>query len=183
MATPRENRFAPQFPFNFALLDDDNRLVVVTDAGAPINVVVPEPLDVNIAGQDSDFDVNVTNSNLDVLREYTTATLTIAQNASVSDAFDMRAYAGGYLITPNSLQGIIHFQVSADNVTFYPLDDEFNAPITITTSNPATEAKAMNIPAKLFAGFYVKVATYTTAVRTSAQVQSAARTIGVILKS
>lgn len=60
------------------------------------------------------------------------ATLTIAINASVSDAVDMQDYAGGKLLIPVDFQGYIHFEVSHDGATYAPLVDEFGAAIVIT---------------------------------------------------
>lgn len=106
-------------------------------------------------------------------------TLTIANGASLSDALDMRDYAGGVMEIP-SLAGHIHFKVSSDGVTYNYLYDEY---MTLVTISPATVAGAVVLPAKLFAGFWMKIQTDTTATGTNAQTQSAAKTIKVMLKS
>lgn len=117
-------------------------------------------------------------------RHVTTLTITIASAANVSDAFDMSRFAGGLLILPDEFEGIVHFEVSdAEGGTYVPLEDSDGSPVTISTTNPLTEAEAYTLPTDTFAAGWIRLATYTDATRTTADDQAAERTITVLLKS
>lgn len=165
MPVPDNLKFSWIYPGSFLQVDTEGRLVI-----APISVAV------------SGGAVTVSSGSISNLRSTTVITLTIANNASLSDAMDMRGYASGIIDIPSSLIGHMHFKVSNDNSTFTYLYDEFINLMNVSPSAVAGAAQ-VTIPSKIFASHYVKIQMDTTATGTSPQTQSGAKTLKVMLKS
>ena len=106
--------------------------------------------------------------------------MTIANGAAVSDAFDMRDYSGGQLVMPAAWTAAsIGFQVAAsEGGTYSPLYDSSAAIVEI--SGPAVD-KAYQLPVELFGAHWVKLWSQDGAGNDTNQ--GAARTVIVELKS
>ncbi len=109
-----------------------------------------------------------------------TQSLTIANGAAVSDAFDMRDYSGGNLYMPAAWTAAnIGFQIAIDaGGTFYPLYDDTAAIVEI--ASPAVDT-AYTLPSELFAACFVKLWSQDGAGADTNQ--GAARTVVIELKS
>ena len=109
-----------------------------------------------------------------------TQSLTIANGAAVSDAFDMRDYAGGNLYMPAAWTAAsIGFQIAIDDGgTFYPLYDDTAAIVEI--AGPCVDT-AYTLPNELFSALFVKLWSQDGA--GNGTNQGAARTIIIELKS
>lgn len=82
------------------------------------------------------------------------ATLTIANNATTSDAMDARGYAVFGLVIPSAFTGTsITFTVSDDNTTFQALYDASNAQVTV----PVAVSRSYDLPAELASWPYWKI--------------------------
>lgn len=96
-------------------------------------------------------------------------TVTIANGATVSSAFDARGFATIGFATPAALTGTaITFQVSHDNVTFVPLKTTANAAVSVTV----TTSSAYTIPSEVKPWRYIKLV--------SGSAEGAARTITIM---
>ena len=106
--------------------------------------------------------------------------MTIANGAALSDAFDMTDYAGGQVLMPAAWTAAsIGFQVaSSSGGTYYPLHDDDGTLVQI--DSPAVD-KAYQLPIELFGCFWVKLWSQDGAA--SGTNQAAARTVIVQLKS
>lgn len=106
--------------------------------------------------------------------------MTIANGAALSDAFDMRDYAGGTLYMPAAWTAAsIGFQIATETGgTYYPLYDEDGTLVQI--SSPAVD-NAYSLPKELFSARFVKLWSQDGAA--SGTNQGAARTIVIELKS
>jgi hypothetical protein len=106
--------------------------------------------------------------------------MTIANGAALSDAFDMRDYAGGIVYMPAAWTAAsIGFQIANESGgTYYPLYDEDAALVQI--ASPAVD-NAYTIPTGLFSARFVKLWSQDGAA--SGTNQGAARTIIIELKS
>jgi hypothetical protein len=115
---------------------------------------------------------------LDIGRTCSNGTTTIANGAALSDAIDMRGYAGMILTMPAAWTAAdIGFYVCATATgTFLPYYDEDGTLVEI--SSPAA-SQAMEVPSKLFPAFYVKLWSESGG---SDESQGAARSIGYMLK-
>jgi hypothetical protein len=116
------------------------------------------------------------------LRQGDVATINIGNNESLSSALDMSNYAGGMIIIPADLTGHVHFLGSEDGTNYYLIYDDTNTLIVLSPGNPSA-AKCMAMPAKLFGVKRLKMQTHTGATNTTAQTQTGAKTIKVMLKS
>lgn len=88
-----------------------------------------------------------------MLRAYTTATATIANGATVSDAVDMRGYSGGGYALPSTFDGTaLTFQVSVDGVTYQTLYDQYGSPLSITVA----ASRSFPLPQEIFGWAYFK---------------------------
>ena len=83
-------------------------------------------------------------------------TLSIANGAAVSDALDMKDYAGGQLYMPAAWTAAsIGFQIATSNgSTYYPLYDSTGNLVQI--SSPAVDC-AYQLPIELFGVLHVKL--------------------------
>jgi hypothetical protein len=113
-------------------------------------------------------------------RGTTSKSLTIANGAAVTEAFEMSNHAGGSVLMPAAWTAAsIGFQIAVTAAgTFYPLYDDSGALVQI--SSPAVD-NAYSIPAAVFGAAWVKL--WSQDGSASDENQGAARTIGVILKS
>ena len=113
-------------------------------------------------------------------RGTTSKSLTIANGAAVTEAFEMSNHAGGIVLMPAAWTAAsIGFQVSdSPSGTFYPLYDDGGTLVQI--SSPAV-SKAYSIPAEVFGAAWVKL--WSQDGSASDEDQGAARTVGVLLKS
>lgn len=161
MGVPLQNRFSIEYPGSFLQVDDQGRLVLASGAS------------VSLSGTPA------------TERETVKPTFTIPINTSTSDAVNFDGLAGGKLFIPVGMQGVIHFESSPDNVTWYPALDEYGTALTVTqVATPSTVVLSYCIPDKAsFGGGYIRLRTYTDQTRTTAQNQSAARTILVSLSA
>ena len=109
-----------------------------------------------------------------------TQSMTIANAAALSDAFDMRDYAGGNLYMPAAWTAAsIGFHIAVDKAgTYYPFYD--NTATIVEIAGPAVD-QAYTLPKELFAAQFVKLWSQDGA--GSGTNQGAARTIVVELKS
>ena len=107
-------------------------------------------------------------------------TMTIANGAALSDAFDMRDYAGGHVYMPAAWTAAnIGFKVCpSSGGTYLPLYDASGAIIEI--ASPAVD-KAFQFPRDLFAATFVKLWSQDGAGADTNQ--AAARTLIIELKS
>jgi len=117
---------------------------------------------------------------MNIQRGATSKSLTIANGAALTEAFEMSNHAGGIVLMPAAWTAAsIGFQVSdSHGGTYYPLYDQNGTLVQI--SSPAVD-KAYSFPAEVFSGGWVKLWSQDGAA--SGTNQGAARTIGVILKS
>jgi len=118
-----------------------------------------------------------------IIRQNTTVTAIIAESAALSGEIDMRQYAGAILHMPAAWTAAsIGFQVSATSGgTFTPLYDEYGSLVQITGTSVPTVDRSYVLPAKLFAGLYVKLWAQNGS-GTDVN-QAAARSIAVDLKA
>ena len=109
-----------------------------------------------------------------------TQSMTIANGTAVSDAIDMRDYAGGNLYMPAAWTAAsIGFQIAKDaGGTYYPFYDETATIVEI--AGPAVDT-AYTLPKELFAAQFVKLWSQDGAGANTNQ--GAARTIIIELKS
>lgn len=115
-----------------------------------------------------------------LLRTYATETLTIANGAAVSGAFNMERYSMGLLHMPAAWTAAsIGFQVSSTLAgTYVPLYDKNNTLVQISGS---TTSRGYALPAEVAACRYVKLWSQDGAA--SGTNQGAARTLLLDLKS
>lgn len=180
MSDHRDNQFNPSYGDSYLATDDDHRLLISDDS--PLSVEITEPLEVEFATPPT---VAVNNDNIDATRESAYTTLTIANGANVSGNFDMSKFSSGVLLVPSGFAGYIHFEDSEDGASFAPIVDEFGAAIVITQFvTPSVTAIRYALPAKLFGGGIMRLATYVGNTRASgAQNQTGEQTLRVRLKS
>lgn len=107
-------------------------------------------------------------------------TMTIANGAAVSDAFDMKDYAGGNLYMPAAwTEASLGFQIAtSQGAAYYPLYD--SAGDIIEISEPVVD-KAYQLPRDLFGCLWVKLWSQDGSGNNNNQ--GAARTIVIELKS
>lgn len=111
--------------------------------------------------------------------------LTIAENAAISEAFDMSDYIGGMVMVPDSWTAAnIGFKV-CDTLagTYVNAKDKDGVPIQIGTVN-ATTGAAYAIPTELFPALFVKIWSKhaTPATETDVNQTGAAKALKVMLK-
>lgn len=156
MGVPLQNRFSIEYPGSFLQVDDQGRLITVAAGG----------------GGDS--------GPTSAERVWATDSVTIANGESLSDSFDMSAYAGGFLEMPASVEGYIHFKVSVDDSTFVYAYDPSGTLLTLT---PIAAGGAVALPDYLFGAKHVKLQTDSTAGGTTGQNQTGAAVFTLHLKS
>ena len=107
-------------------------------------------------------------------------TLTIANGVAISDAVDMRDYAGGQVLMPAAWTAAnIGFKIaSSEGDTYFPLYDSDGAIIEI--GSPAVD-KAFQLPIDIFGALWIKLWSQDGAGGDTNQ--GAARTIIIQLKS
>jgi hypothetical protein len=104
-------------------------------------------------------------------RYYETATLTIANGQTVSDAFDARGLSIFGLVVPAEFDGTtITFQASADGTNFFALYTDAGTQVSITVA----ASRALDLPAALEPWPYWKVVAGTS--------QTGATSIPVVAK-
>jgi len=110
--------------------------------------------------------------------------LTIANNAALSDAFDMSRYLGGLVSVPGTWTAAnIGFYV-CDTLagTYVPALDDTGVPIQISTVNTG-RAGMYAIPSKLFPAMFVKLWSKNATAATETDInQAGARAMKVLLK-
>lgn len=110
--------------------------------------------------------------------------LTIAENAAISGAYDFRRYFGGHVVVPGTWTAAnIGFKV-CDTVdgTYVIACDEDGVPIQIGTVNTG-ESRSYKIPDDLFPAAFVKLWSKNTTAATATDTnQAAARSLKVTLK-
>ncbi|MCC6361850.1 MAG: hypothetical protein IT450_24205 [Phycisphaerales bacterium] len=116
-------------------------------------------------------------------RKVTTATLTIAQGAAVSDALDMRDYAAALVTLPAAWTAAdlgVQVCATADG-TFVPLLDASGAYGTDVSIDGPVASKSYIVPLFAFAAHFIKLWSHDGAGENT--VQEAARTLTIQLKS
>jgi hypothetical protein len=113
-------------------------------------------------------------------RGTTSKSLTIANGAATSDAFEMSNHAGGIVLMPAAWTAAsIGFQVSdSPGGSYYPLYDADGSLVQI--AGPAA-SQAHAVPAEVFGAAWVKL--WSQDGSANDENQTAERTLGVILKS
>lgn len=110
--------------------------------------------------------------------------VTIAESAALSGAFDMRRYIGGHVIIPSTWTAAnIGFQV-CDTVdgTYVIAKDKTGSPIQISTV-PTGQACSLAIPTELFPVAFVKLWSKSSTAATETDTnQAGARALKVVLK-
>jgi len=127
--------------------------------------------------------VTVTSGAVETDRKVTSATLTIANGAAVSDALDMRDYGGGLIYMPADWTAAdLGAQICATiDGTYQTLKDRSNGFGTDVSIDGAVDDVAYPIPAFWFGAHFLKLFSHNGS--GVAANQGAARSIVVMLKS
>lgn len=119
-----------------------------------------------------------------IARHSAQLTVTIANGAALSEAFDFSEFSGGHVITPDVWTAAnIGFQVSAtQSGTYTILRDKAGAPVQVSTVK-TDGGRAYSMPDEVFGALWVKLWSKNTTAATETDTnQGGARTLGLTLK-